>query len=242
MYEITQMMQQKKVSQKEARRLLILNALKKQEIQRMQIEADEISIDQQIDAAANMKGVSRDEFVANMVSDGYSYEELRSFYQNYVQEELLVQKILSNNIKIVDEKELKRYYETHQDEFSMPKEVTIVQYISQNPKALARAMNNPSSKVSGVEKREERVVLKGINPNIAQMFAQTPKGQFTQIVNNGGMALAFFIKDKQGNDLMPFDQIKPMIMQQVVLSRKDKILQEYYDRLLASAIIVEIRN
>ena len=48
-------------------------------------------IDEQIQAAATMKGISRDEFVANMISSGYSYEELRAFYKDYIQEQLLTQ-------------------------------------------------------------------------------------------------------------------------------------------------------
>lgn len=242
LYELKELQKEKGISYKDAKKLLIIKAIKKQEMKRLQVEADERIVDEQIAAAAKIKGVSRDEFVSNMTASGYSYEELRDFYRDYIKEELLTQKILSTNLKIVDEKELKQYYDTHQKEFALPKEVIIIQYAAQNERLLAQAMNNPLVRVAGVDKREERVTLENINPQIAQMFASTPKGQFTQIINNGGASLAFYIKDKKGSTMMPYEQIKPMIMQQIVLSRKDKILEEYFDRLLASAIITEVRK
>ena len=242
LYELQNLQREKKISRDEARKLLILKAIKIQEAQKLQIIADEISIDKQIEAAASMKGVSRDQFVAQMVGNGYSYEELRAFYKEQIEEELLTQRILSTSLKIIDEKEIKKYYDDHKKEFTLPQEVVIIQYAAQNEKMLAQAINNPLIQVPGVNKREERIKLAGINPQIAQMFAQTKKGEFTPVINNGGASLSFYIKEKIGNILMPFDQIKPMIMQQVVLSRKEKILQEYFDRLITSAIITNIRD
>lgn len=242
LYEISRLKKDKKISDKEARHLLILKAVKLQEMQRLQIEASELDIDRQIEAAASMKGISRDEFVAGMLDDGYSYEELRSFYKDQIEDDLLTQRILSTSLKIVDERELKKYYDEHKNEFSMPKEVVVIQYAAQNEKMLAQAINNPLIRIPGVSRREEKVALSGVNLQIAQLFAQTQKGQFTPIVNNGGASLAFYIKDKTGSILMPFDQIKQLIMQKVILSRKEKILQEYFDRLIASAIVVEIRK
>lgn len=242
MYELQSLQKSKNISAKQAREELILKVIKMQEAQRLQIIADETMIDEQIQAAATMKGISRDEFVANMIGSGYSYEELRMFYKEYIQNELLTQKILSTNLKIVDEKELKKFYDTHQKDFTLPKEVVVIQYASNNDKLLAQAMNNPLMQIRGVEKREEKITLNNINPQIAQLFADTPKGEFTQILNNGGAVLAFYIKDKIGSTLMPYEQIKPMIMQKIVYARKDKILQEYFERLIASAIITNVRN
>lgn len=242
MYELQSLQKSKNISAKQARDELILKVIKMQEAQRLQIIADERMIDEQIQAAATMKGISRDEFVANMIGSGYSYEELRMFYKEYIQNELLTQKILSTNLKIVDEKELKKFYDTHQKDFTLPKEVVVIQYASNNDKLLAQAMNNPLMQIRGVEKREEKITLSNINPQIAQLFADTPKGEFTQILNNGGAVLAFYIKDKIGSTLMPYEQIKPMIMQKIVYARKDKILQEYFERLIASAIITNVRN
>lgn len=242
LYELQSLQKSKNISAKQARDELILKVIKMQEAQRLQIVADERMIDEQIQAAATMKGISRDEFVANMIGSGYSYEELRAFYREYIQNELLTQKILSTNLKIVDEKELKKFYDTHQKDFTLPKEVVVIQYASNNDKLLAQAMNNPLMQIRGVEKREEKITLSNINPQIAQLFADTPKGEFTQILNNGGAVLAFYIKDKIGSTLMPYEQIKPMIMQKIVYARKDKILQEYFERLIASAIITNVRN
>lgn len=242
LYEISKLKKDKKISDKEARYLLILKAVKLQEIQRLQIEANEIDIDREIEAAASMKGISRDEFVEGMLSNGYSYEELRSFYRDQIKDDLLTQRILSTSLKIVDERELKKYYNEHEKEFSMPKEVVVIQYAAQNEKMLTQAISNPLIQMPGVSRREEKVNLTEINPQIAQLFTQTKKGQFTPIINNGGASLAFYIKDKMGSALMPFDQIKQFVMQKVILSRKEKLLQEYFDRLIASAIVVEIRK
>lgn len=242
LYEISKLKKDKKISDDEARRLLILKAVKIQEMQRLQIEANEIDIDKNIESAASMKGISRDAFIAGMLNDGYSYEELRSFYKEQIEDELLTQRILSTSLKIVDERELKKYYDGHKSEFTLPKEVVVIQYAAQNEKMLAQAINNPLIRIPGVSRREEKVSLAGINPQIAQLFAQTQKGHFTQVIDNGGVSLAFYIKDKTGSILMPFDQIKQLIMQKVILSRKEKILQEYFDRLIASAIVVEIRK
>lgn len=241
-YEIESLKQQKNLSTKEAEDELVLRLIKRQEAERLQIIADETMIDQQIQAAATMKGISRDEFVANMIGSGYSYEELRAFYKEYIQNELLTQRILSTNLKIVDEKELKKFYDTHQKDFTLPKEVVVIQYASNNDKLLAQAMNNPLMQIRGVEKREEKISLANINPQIAQLFADTPKGEFTQILNNGGAVLAFYIKDKIGSTTLPYEQIKPMIMQKIVYERKDLILKEYFERLVASAIITQVRE
>lgn len=242
LYELQSLQQNQKLSPKQAREQLILKVIKMQEAERLQIIADETMIDQQIQAAATMKGISRDEFVANMIGSGYSYEELRAFYKEYIQNELLTQRILSTNLKIVDEKELKKFYDTHQKDFTLPKEVVVIQYASNNDKLLAQAMNNPLMQIRGVEKREEKISLANINPQIAQLFADTPKGEFTQILNNGGAVLAFYIKDKIGSTTLPYEQIKPMIMQKIVYERKDLILKEYFERLVASAIITDVRK
>lgn len=242
LYEISELKKDKKISDEDAKQLLILKAVKLQEIQRLQIEANEVDIDRQIEAAASMKGINRDEFVAGMLSNGYSYEELRLFYKDQIEDDLLTQRILSTSLKIVDERELKKYYNEHKSEFSMPKEVVVVQYAAQNEKTLIQAISNPLIRLPGVSRREEKVSLTEVNLQIAQLFAETKKGQFTPVINNGNASLAFYIKDKVGNILMPFDQIKQLILQKVILSRKEKLLQEYFDRLIASAIVVEIRK
>ncbi|GAA7094783.1 hypothetical protein Kyoto51B_13030 [Helicobacter pylori] len=242
LYQIQEEQEKSKVSKAQARDRLIAERIKNQEIERLKIHVDDDKLDQEMAMMAQQQGMDLDHFKQMLMAEGH-YKLYRDQLKEHLEMQELLRNILLTNVDTSSETKMREYYNKHKEQFSIPTEIETVRYTSTNQEDLERAMSNPNLEVPGVSKANEKIEMKALNPQIAQVFISHEQGSFTPIMNGGGgQFITFYIKEKKGKNEVSFSQAKQSIAQKLVEESKDKILEEHFEKLRVKSRIVMIRE
>ncbi len=242
LYQIQEEQEKSKVSKAQARDRLIAERIKNQEIERLKIHVDDDKLDQEMAMMAQQQGMDLDHFKQMLMAEGH-YKLYRDQLKEHLEMQELLRNILLTNVDTSSETKMREYYNKHKEQFSIPTEIETVRYTSTNQEDLERAMADPNLEVPGVSKANEKIEMKTLNPQIAQVFISHEQGSFTPVMNGGGgQFITFYIKEKRGKNEVSFSQAKQFIAQKLVEESKDKILEEHFEKLRVKSRIVMIRE
>ncbi len=242
LYQIQEEQEKSKVSKAQARDRLIAERIKNQEIERLKIHVDDDKLDQEMAMMAQQQGMDLDHFKQMLMAEGH-YKLYRDQLKEHLEMQELLRNILLTNVDTSSETKMREYYNKHKEQFSIPTEIETVRYTSTNQEDLERAMSNPNLEVPGVSKANEKIEMKTLNSQIAQVFISHEQGSFTPVMNGGGgQFITFYIKEKKGKNEVSFSQAKQFIAQKLVEESKDKILEEHFEKLRVKSRIVMIRE
>ncbi|WQU29647.1 SurA protein [Helicobacter pylori] len=242
LYQIQEEQKKSKVSKAQARDRLIAERIKNQEIERLKIHVDDDKLDQEMAMMAQQQGMDLDHFKQMLMAEGH-YKLYRDQLKEHLEMQELLRNILLTNVDTSSETKMREYYNKHKEQFSIPTEIETVRYTSTNQEDLERAMSNPNLEIPGVSKANEKIEMKTLNPQIAQVFISHEQGSFTPVMNGGGgQFITFYIKEKKGKNEVSFSQAKQFIAQKLVEESKDKILEEHFEKLRVKSRIVMIRE
>ncbi len=242
LYQIQEEQKKSKVSKAQARDRLIAERIKNQEIERLKIHVDDDKLDQEMTMMAQQQGMDLDHFKQMLMAEGH-YKLYRDQLKEHLEMQELLRNILLTNVDTSSETKMREYYNKHKEQFSIPTEIETVRYTSTNQEDLERAMADPNLEIPGVSKANEKIEMKTLNPQIAQVFISHEQGSFTPVMNGGGgQFITFYIKEKKGKNEVSFSQAKQFIAQKLVEESKDKILEEHFEKLRVKSRIVMIRE
>ncbi|GAA7748350.1 hypothetical protein HpBT0154_06480 [Helicobacter pylori] len=242
LYQIQEEQEKSKVSKAQARDRLIAERIKNQEIERLKIHVDDDKLDQEMAMMAQQQGMDLDHFKQMLMAEGH-YKLYRDQLKEHLEMQELLRNILLTNVDTSSETKMREYYNKHKEQFSIPTEIETVRYTSTNQEDLERAMSDPNLEIPGVSKANEKIEMKTLNPQIAQVFISHEQGSFTPVMNGGGgQFITFYIKEKKGKNEVSFSQAKQFIAQKLVEESKDKILEEHFEKLRVKSRIVMIRE
>ncbi len=242
LYQIQEEQEKSKVSKAQARDRLIAERIKNQEIERLKIHVDDDKLDQEMAMMAQQQGMDLDHFKQMLMAEGH-YKLYRDQLKEHLEMQELLRNILLTNVDTSSETKMREYYNKHKEQFSIPTEIETVRYTATNQEDLERAMADPNLEIPGVSKANEKIEMKTLNPQIAQVFISHEQGSFTPVMNGGGgQFITFYIKEKKGKNEVSFSQAKQFIAQKLVEESKDKILEEHFEKLRVKSRIVMIRE
>ncbi|WP_187907251.1 SurA protein [Helicobacter pylori] len=242
LYQIQEEQKKSKVSKAQARDRLIAERIKNQEIERLKIHVDDDKLDQEMAMMAQQQGMDLDHFKQMLMAEGH-YKLYRDQLKEHLEMQELLRNILLTNVDTSSETKMREYYNKHKEQFSIPTEIETVRYTSTSQEDLERAMADPNLEIPGVSKANEKIEMKTLNPQIAQVFISHDQGSFTPVMNGGGgQFITFYIKEKKGKNEVSFSQAKQFIAQKLVEESKDKILEEHFEKLRVKSRIVMIRE
>ncbi|WNE31840.1 SurA protein [Helicobacter pylori] len=242
LYQIQEEQEKSKVSKAQARDRLIAERIKNQEIERLKIHVDDDKLDQEMAMMAQQQGMDLDHFKQMLMAEGH-YKLYRDQLKEHLEMQELLRNILLTNVDTSSETKMREYYNKHKEQFSIPTEIETVRYTSTNQEDLERAMADPNLEIPGVSKANEKIEMKTLNSQIAQVFISHEQGSFTPVMNGGGgQFITFYIKEKKGKNEVSFSQAKQFIAQKLVEESKDKILEEHFEKLRVKSRIVMIRE
>ncbi|OOQ12311.1 SurA protein [Helicobacter pylori] len=242
LYQIQEEQKKSKVSKAQARDRLIAEHIKNQEIERLKIHVDDDKLDQEMAMIAQQQGMDLDHFKQMLMAEGH-YKLYRDQLKEHLEMQELLRNILLTNVDTSSETKMREYYNKHKEQFSIPTEIETVRYTSTSQEDLERAMADPNLEIPGVSKANEKIEMKTLNPQIAQVFISHEQGSFTPVMNGGGgQFITFYIKEKKGKNEVSFSQAKQFIAQKLVEESKDKILEEHFEKLRVKSRIVMIRE
>ncbi len=243
LYQIEMQEKEHHVSRQQAINTLILQRIQAQEIKRLKIDIEDDKIDAEIENIAKHNGMSVNDFMRTLASEGINPVTYKEQLKKQLETRELLRNILLFNVNTRNETKMREYYNSHKSEFSVPSEILTTRYTAQDTQTLTKALENRDLDVPGVTKVEEKINVKALNPQIAQMFLSTKEHTFTPILNaGGGNFVSFYIKEKLGKEEVSFNQARNFIANKLIEEQQDKILAEYYEKLRVKAKIKFLRQ
>ena len=243
MYEIKKAQKTLNTDKLRATDFLVMEKLKDSEIKRLNIETTDSQVDSQISEIAKQNGISLDKFYAAVAQQGMSLDEYRAKLKEQMLTQELVRKILFSS-NVGQEDELRKYYNQHQHEFVIAKQMDMTRFVSNDKQTLEDFIksNNPDKEDSNISREDSIVKMEELPTQIVDLLSATKEHSFTQVLQAGnGSYVTFYIKKKIDTELVDFDKAKGYIAQKLMAENQEKILNEYFERVRTNAKIEFIR-
>jgi len=227
-YDIQTTSQKLKVSPNKALNYLIDQKIINSEIKKRGISVDDYEINEAMDKIAKRNNLTLFEF-KNILEQRGEYKK----FKEKIKENLLKQKLFASivNAKLrITPDEIKNYYNTHKDEFSIFDTIQVVKYTSKNPELLKNLNNNPFFTDKNIVSETKVYKWNELPLDKLYLFKNTKVGEYTPIINEGLAYTTYYISNKNGKVYLPFDKVKNIIANKLIEEKRNQILKEYFDR------------
>lgn len=236
-FEIEQLQDSKKLTKDEAIEALIYEKLKENEIKRLGIKVDDERIENEINNIAIANKITRSELENAISKQNLDFESYKTQLKEHIVNRELMQKILQTNSSIASESDLLEFYEKNKKEWAIPSIIKVTSYTSTSDIELQRFLQNPMMLNPSIQSKDEEIDIKNLPLQIVSVFLETPVKSFTPVLNSGSTLIVFFVKEKIGEEILPFENAKNMVMQKYSQLRENEILNEYFAKIKANTNI-----
>jgi hypothetical protein len=159
--------------------------------------------------------------------------------------ELLKQKLFSQVINSqlrVTPQEVKNFYKNNQNKFSIFKTIQVTEYMANNPELLKQIEKNPLINNPQIIQKTEVLNSNNLPLRFLFLFKNTKVGQFTPIINQGTYYATFYVENKSGKTVLPFDKVKNYVEEMLIQQKRNQILNDYFAKLRNQANIKIYNN
>lgn len=236
-YEITQLQKSQNLPKDKAIDALINEKLKENEIKRLGIKVDDERIDNEINSIAMANKITRAELENALQKQKINLDTYRAELREHIINRELMQRILQTNSALASESDLQAFYEKNKNDFKIPTKVKVTSYVSNSDVELQRFLQNPLLLNPSIQSKDEEIDIRTLPAQVMGIFLDTPIKNFTPVLNSGSTLIVFFIKEKDGWEVLPFESAKSMVMQKYSQTRESEILNEYFTKVKANANI-----
>lgn len=234
--------QEAKVTQDVAIDILINKKLHEDEIKKRNIDVNELEINEEIAALAKKNKATIEQVKAYVESNGGNFEAYKKEIKERLLKQKLYQSITQENLKNLDERELMDYYNANQAEFSIPQSIDVVKFYSKDAKSIENTIKSAGKTLQkGVAQENEVLQTVALNPQIVRDFTQAKIGGFTPIYPIDGQFVTFKVMAKNNPTLLPFENVKNVVIQKMVTQKEDYIIYEYFEKLRSNAKVNIVR-
>lgn len=236
-YEITQLQKSQNLPKDKAIDALINEKLKENEIKRLGIKVDDERIDNEINSIAMANKITRAELESALQKQKINLDTYKAELREHIINRELMQRILQTNSALASESDLQAFYEKNKNDFKIPTKVKVTSYVSNSDVELQRFLQNPLLLNPSIQSKDEEIDIRTLPAQVMGIFLDTPIKNFTPVLNSGSTLIVFFIKEKGGWEVLPFESAKSMVMQKYSQTRESEILNEYFTKVKANANI-----
>lgn len=247
LYELFKTAKMANISQDEAMELLITEKIQDEEVARYNITASEQEIDEMMHEIAARNRQSVESMQQALLSQGVNLDYYRADLKKRVLQKKLYAMVVSQNLELADESELRQYYDQHHSDFTIPTHIKIIRYGASSRELLEKVVlqNYPMGSIpptiEGVVSAPEEIETAKLNPQLISLLMEVPVGRFTPIFNIGGDFVAFWVLSKSGGSVMPFEESKRLVFGKIMRDKESRLLAEHFEKLRAAAKITIVR-
>jgi len=241
LYDIHKYATRFNLSKKESLDILVRQKLEDSEIKKLGLSTDNFEVDQYIENLAISNNMSQYDFLNMLRSKNVDVNEYKEDLKSKLKRDKLYKKIISAKMQQLGDDELQTYYAQNQGEFSQASAFDVTIYTSAEQQTLQNIMQSPMSPQNGVELKEAKFEADKIDPKLAQLLNKTAENAFSNLVRSEQNFVMFFVKKKYDLKLVSFEEAKNYIYGKLAQSKEQKAIEEYFEKLKASANIQVIR-
>ncbi len=240
LYDIDQKMQIQNLSKQQAVDILIDETLYAQELKKHSVTVDIFDIDNYIDKLAEQNNMNSLDFKA-LVRQQQNYDLFKEQIEKQLIHQKLIQKIASGKLIIATNEDMERFYENNKDQFTIADTIDVIAYMSKDKNLLNQLTTNPMLHSDNLTVQQITFKQAELNPQVKYIINTTKEKTFSPIFAQNKNYNMFFISSKKDVTTMPFSEVKNGIFQQIMKTREDNYLKEYFETLKITADIQLLR-
>jgi parvulin-like peptidyl-prolyl isomerase len=225
------------VSRQKAIDLLIQDRLQKAAMKDIVVTDEQV--DEEIKHIAERNRLSVARLQEILKSQGTSWSAYRKSVKNMIKQRIFFRDKVAQTLPQPTENELKRYYETHKDEFVAPATIRVVEYSAPNEKTLKNYLKN---KKGNVTVRKKTLKSAELSPALLDMLLRTPDGDTTAPLNAGGAYVAYKVLSKNGRMNLPFSSAREAVASRWMMQQRERALKDYFKKMRTEANIRYLRK
>jgi peptidyl-prolyl cis-trans isomerase SurA len=235
--EIRAVEQQMQISKTEATNLLIQDRLQKSAMRDVNIaEAD---IDSKIANIAAQNNLTISKMQKILQEQGTPWNKYRSSVKEAMKKEKFYQEKVVSSIPAPSEDELKLFYRNHQEDFTLPSSVNLVEYSAPTEEIMKKFLQTKNPK--GVKSRSVTKSTKDLNSGLLGSILQTQDGSFTRPLNAGDRYISYKVVSKEGQVNMSFEAAQGSVAAKWKQQQQGKALKDYFEKIKTNADIQILR-
>lgn len=235
--EIRAVQTQMGVSKEEAVNLLIQDRLQKTAMK--DIDIPEEDIDKKISQIAAQNSVTIPQMQKILQGQGTSWVIYRKSIREALKKEKFYQDKVVASIPAPSQDELKLYYRNHKKSFTIPTNISVVEYTAKNKEKMEKFLR--THKKSYVKSHKMTKSIKNLEPSLLSMLLQTPDGSYTKAINAGDRYIVYKVRSKYGKTTMPFEAAQGAVAAKWRQDQQGKALKDYFEKLRTSADVQVLR-
>jgi parvulin-like peptidyl-prolyl isomerase len=226
------------VSKQQAIDLLIQDRLQKAAMKNISISENDI--DQEISKIAQQNGLTIPKMQQILKKQGTTWSQYRESIRKVLKQRKFFRDTVSKNIPAPTESELKRFYEKHKKEFTIPSSISVTEYSAPTEKKIKAFLKTKSSK--GVKSKNLVKRTKNMNSAMLGMLLQTPNGNFTTPINAGDRWVVYKVRSKSGKTQMPFEEARGAVAARWRQEQQGQAVKDYFKKMKTEANIQYLRK
>ena len=235
--EIRAVQTQMGVSKEEAINLLIQDRLQK--VAMKDITIPEENIDKKISQIAAQNNVTIPQMQKILQAQGTSWVSYRKSIRDALKKEKFYQEKVVASIPAPSQDELKLFYRNHKTSFTVPTNISLVEYSASNKKNMEKFLR--THKTSYAKAHTMTKSIKDFEPGLLSILLQTPNGSYTKAINAGDRYIVYKVKSKYGKTTLPFEAAQGAVTAKWRQDQQAKALKDYFEKLRTSADVQVLR-
>lgn len=228
LYDIDQEMQAKNVDKNQAVKNLINDLIYDQEIKKNKISVDIFDVDNYIAKLAAQNNMQPLEF-KSLIRQQRDYDAFIETVKQQLMHQKLIRKVAGGKIKIATDEDLKIYYENNKEQFRVADNIEVTVYVSKEKRLLQQLASNPMMSDNRIMSQDISFNYKELNPQVKYVLQSTREKEFSPIFAQNDNYNMFFVKNKVGEKVLSFAEVKEQIFQIVMEQREANFLNEYFE-------------
>ncbi len=241
LYDIDKAKQNYKLSDNEAAEMLVQEKLEEMESERLGIEVSDFEVDRELENMAAQNGLSMTQFQMMVENSGVDYLEYKQEFAEKLRKKRLFDRLANIKLSNPTASALKVYYQNHKEQFSTFERATVTKYLAQDKQVIESYIRDPFSSDAGIMKSKETISAQELNANLQYLLQNTPEGKFTPVIDVGEGYLSFFVNDKIGSSILPYEQVRNQVMQAWKKDKREEAIKLHFQKLRSQKNIEIIR-
>jgi parvulin-like peptidyl-prolyl isomerase len=241
LYEVYKYSGKYNISKKEALDILIRQKLEDAQIKKFRISADTFEVDQYIDNLATKSNLSQYEFLNALKAKNINIDDYRADVKTKIKRDKLYREIFADKPGSIEQSALKTFYKENPAQFQSADSFSVSVYVGseENLKAITQ---NPMLRPEGVTVEEKIISSATLDNKLKSLLNSTDDRAFTQILNIHNTPTMFYMKEKSGVSVLPYEKVKDSIFSFLSNKKEQEIINNYFEKIKASASIKVLRS
>jgi len=235
--EIRAVQNQMGISKSEAIDLLIQDRLQKSAMK--DIAVSEKDIDKKIADIAAQNSVTIPQMQKILQKRDTTWIHYRKSIREALKKEKFYQEKVLSSIPTPRQEELKLYYKNHQEVFTIPTSISMIEYSAKSKEAMGKFLRTQNKK--HIKSRKVTKKTKNLEPALLSTLLQAQENSYTRPFNAGDRYIIYFIKSKKGLSIMPYENAQGMVAAKWKQEQQNKVLKDYFEKMKTRADIQILR-